>query len=257
MKTKVNTAMLATTEMDSAALGPLAMVAHQMTEPGSYFGTVHLGKERVGAFHLEVGEGGEPMQADLDLARYGQTGSVADRRIIRLKVRVEGYLLTFVSRGRGGYRVTLERGETKKDPDKSAKPVFDSSKLSEGDIFAATLIRPGQWTADGGKSGLSQITVTYPQPGKEPYRPKEQGNAVAVEGGTLSPEQMTMGPGEGVVFRIGRGASPRIRLSLVTPDDGPGEVVPKYPTPREGREDNSDHKTILRRARWNNPRYEK
>ncbi len=256
MKTSVNAAILATTKMDSGALGPLAMVAHQMTKPGPYVGTVFLGKERIGGFYLEVTDGGDRMQADLDLARYGNTGSVAERPTIRLKVRTEGYLLVYVSQGQSGYRVTLEHAEGKKNPDKVAKPVFDSSDLAEGDIFATTMVRPGQWAVEGGKEASARITVTYPKQGKEPYRPKEQGNAVEVQGGYLSPDNLTVGPGEGVVFRIGKEASARIRLSLVDPDDGPGKEPPKKRTPRKGGKDTAQRK-VLRRARWENPRHRK
>ncbi|WP_375690372.1 hypothetical protein [Pseudooceanicola sp. LIPI14-2-Ac024] len=245
MRPFVNTAALTALRMDSAALGPLTMIVHPVEKAGSLIGTVFLGKEVVGRFDLEVLEDSDRMQADVDLSRFGRTGSTSETRFTRHKVKAGGYLLLYVGEGAGGFRVTLERAEDRKAPDKPGDPVFDSAALAKGDMVAVTLLRPGAWEADGGRGGQARITVAYPKQGDTPFRPREQGHAVTVGGGKMSPKTLKTDPGEGIVFSITDDTCPQLRLSLVEPDNGPEKDIPRRGD-GEGK--------VRRRVRWQNPR---
>jgi hypothetical protein len=100
-----------------------------------------------------------------------------------------------------------------------AEPAFDSSRLTEADVFALTLVRPGTYAMRnelGGAEG--RIVVTYPVVGDAPYRPPAPAEVTAAEG-RFAPDELVLGPGQGIIFRI---ATPsRIRVELLEPDDGP------------------------------------
>jgi hypothetical protein len=114
--------------------------------------------------------------------------------------------------------------------------VFDTAELGPDDFFAVTLVRPGTYAmrnALGAQTG--RIVVTYPVVGAVPYRPADP-VAVDVADSGFEPEAVTIGPGQGIIFRVGTRS--RVTVDLVEPDDGPGETV------RETRS----------KARWRAPR---
>lgn len=236
----VNTFALETHKLASAELGPLAMVLHQMPKAGRFAGRVMHGQIEVAGFELEVVDGGDP-QADIDLAKLVERPGTKSLKMRRYKVGAEGFALFFVSEGRGGFRVTLEtagEGKSKHSP----KVVFDSAKLGRNDMFVATLIRPGVWTAhDRPSGGQAQVQVGYPTAGKTAYRPSDSATVIKVGEKGMQPKKAKVGPGEGIVFVVETEAA-SITVELTEPDDGPqpkkGESQPK------GK----------RRVRWTNPR---
>lgn len=235
----VNAYALETKQISSAALGPLGMVLHRMAKPGRFLGRVIASKIEIGRFELDVMEGG-PQQIDIDLAQLVArpgAGSIPSRRY---KVDVNGFALFFVSKGSGGYRVTLETTKSEKSKAKSRK-VFDSNRLRTNDMFVVTLIRPGTWTArDIPSKGEARIQVTYPEPGKSAYRPKDEANLIKVGKEGLRPKRLKIGPAEGVAFLV-RGKSASIAVELTKPNDGPPPKKDKKPKGRS-------------RVRWTNPR---
>jgi hypothetical protein len=113
---------------------------------------------------------------------------------------------------------------------------FDTAELGPDDIFALTLLRPGTYgmrNAMGDQAG--RIVVTYPVVGDVRYRPADPVDVRVADSG-FDPEAVSIGPGQGIVFRIGTRS--RLTVDLLEPDDGPGEAVDR------GR----------RKARWRAPR---
>jgi len=98
---------------------------------------------------------------------------------------------------------------------------FDSAELAPEDLFALTLLRPGTYAMRnvlGDHSG--RIVVTYPVLSDTRYRPGDPVEVRAGEAG-FDPESLEVGPGQGIVFRLGTRS--RITVDLVDPDDGPGD----------------------------------
>jgi hypothetical protein len=114
--------------------------------------------------------------------------------------------------------------------------VFDTAELGSDDVFAVTLVRPGTYAmrnALGDQTG--RIVVTYPVVGDVPYRPADPVDVRVADSG-FDPEAVTIGPGQGIIFRVSTRS--RLTVDLVEPDDGPGQTV------RETRS----------KARWRAPR---
>jgi hypothetical protein len=207
--------------LDSGALTMLGVVAHPINEPGSYRGSIQLGGAEVGDFHVSVGEAGGAAQVDIDLAAAhdgaGDCGCCEPDDTPTLAAG--GYLVLHVGSGRGGYSVVLA-----KSCDEGYDPVFDSCRLTEGDIFTATVLRPGRYRVSNTDNGArAALVVTYPEIGSKPYTPAEP---VRVEAGEkLSPSQMEVGPAQAQVYLAQ--CPTRIRIELEEPFDREPEG-PRY-----------------------------
>lgn len=238
----VNTFALSTERISSAEIGPLGMVAHKLNEAGKFVGRVQQGNIEVARFELFVEKGNAHGQADVDLSKLVVRPGDAPRRSARFKVSQEGFVIFFVSEGAGGYSVTLEAPKQSKKSTKTAI-IFDSQALTKDDLFVVTLVRPGIWTAhDRPSSGVSEITVTYPEIKTTAYRPSEQGSVVEVTEKGMNPKALKIGPGEGVVFQIAAKTA-SITVELTKPDDG---------KPKKGTTESKPKGK--RRVRWTNPR---
>jgi len=169
MKARVNTFALRQNLVESAELGVLGTVAHQLTDEGDYRGTVYRDKTEIATFRISVEPDGKNQQADIDFAaliphKRRQRGRFEEPTH---SVVPKGYLVLYVSEGPGGFSVRLDKlGKTK------PQRVFDSRMLRRGDLFVVSLIRPGLYElTDSYGKGKGQITVAYPQAGKKPYVP--------------------------------------------------------------------------------------
>ena len=139
MKAFINWHLFTQTSLDSGSLTMLGAVIHNFSEPGQYLGTVLWRDEAVGSFHLTVDKECPEMQVNIDLATLHRAASErreSERK--RFVVKAGGYAIFHVSHGAGGYTVRVG----KLGQEREAK-LFDSHELNEGDLFAATLIRPG------------------------------------------------------------------------------------------------------------------
>lgn len=249
MATVINTHALMAQKLRSDEIGPLAMVAHPIMAAGQYFGQVWQGKAAVAQFQLTVEEASTPGQADIDLAALMARPGVGKSRLMRFKMPAGGYAAFFASKGAGGYAVTLDQVIEGKEP----RSVFDSRKLTEGDVYAVTLLRPGLWIAQDAASGArAQVTVAYPVIGDTPFRPAERGHAISVSGEGMDRDTVKMNPGEGLVFQVG-GKGTVLSLALEQPDDGPQKDGDR----RNGLVAQTavkSTKSTGRRLRWTNPR---
>jgi hypothetical protein len=219
MKARVNTHALQQIRLDSAQLGVLGMIAHPLPEAGTYYGTVNAGEMVAARFALEVADAAQEVQADIDLARLAHPKAVNEPPLANLAVRSGGYLMLYVSEGPGRYTVLLDRAPADTGDQAKGKRVFDSARLAPGDVFVATLLRPGVYKvteAMGGSDGT--IRIASATSGDKPYRVPAP-TTVRVTADGLDPREITTDPGQGVVFAIERPAA-AITVELQEPDQG-------------------------------------
>lgn len=207
MQTLINRQLLTQTSLDSGSLTMLGSVFHRFSEAGKYHGVVLQGTKSVTTFSLTVMEEYEAMQTEIDLATIEQ-----QRRHFTLKK--DGYAVFYVSRGSGGYAVVVTKLE-KSD----GVRVFDSRKLQQGDLFTATLIRPGKYTLrDANNDGPGEIVVAYPRPTGRRYVQPEPIYIDCTEQG-FDPNRISVAAAQGQIYRCR--TSSRIMIDLEEPDDGP------------------------------------
>jgi hypothetical protein len=103
----------------------------------------------------------------------------------------------------------------------SEEAEFDTVRLSAADTFAVTITRPGRYSMKNNVTDhQGSIVVNYPVLGDKPYRPAEPATVECTEAG-FTPNSVTSGPGQGVIFLIRTTADITVRLE--EPDDGPGD----------------------------------
>jgi hypothetical protein len=189
----VNTAMLRTTSTSSDALDVLGTIIHPVPV-GDYGGEVWRGKTRLSTFTLSVAKEDQPssVQVDLEtLAGPRSSGSAPKFRATGTD-QSPGYVVFHVSSGEGGFHVLLTRG---------GKTVHDTRQLSAGDMFAATLVRPGSYDMAAGKTRQGKIEVKNLQARAELRREFATGN-VKVTAAALEPKAVEVEAGDSVVFNL-------------------------------------------------------
>ena len=212
-------------DLDSGALTMLGPVVHQFNEPGNYRGDVFWNDQHAGRFTLCVQEACPATQVDIDLSKLpadadcGCDGSAGSAFVVRLR----GYAVFHVSSALGGYAVTISStGE---------KPVrvFDSRELAPGDIFAASMLRPGRYSLTNTiTKAKGEIVVAYPKTGG---RPSGELDPITIECGEkeFKPARIVLQTAQGQVYHIK--ARARLVIELVEADDGPqAGTLAKYAT---------------------------
>jgi hypothetical protein len=240
MKTLINHQLISQTVIDSGELAMLGAVIHNFTESGKYRVEI-LSEGLVVATHiLRVDEKSTAMQVNIDLAppptgTSDRTASGCDCKDQQSRtggdaacytISPRGHASFYVSRGTDGYAVQVSKVN---DP----RIVFDSRQLQEGDLFAVTLLRPGSYSITNVTAGYkSEVVVAYPKPGRVPFKAAapvsieatKHGLMIVADGreekiGTLGIEAT-----QGQLFKIKTPS--RIRIELITADDGPSERRP-------------------------------
>jgi hypothetical protein len=198
---------------DSGALSPLTQVVHQLKGPGRYAGSVLHGDQVIAAFTIAVEREAAAQQVSLDLSSLHR----ADCDLNAYSLREGGYVLLHASRG-SGYAATLAAGE---------ELAFDSRSLGDGDLFAATILRPGAYEATNelGRT-KARLRVPYPEARKERYVPPDPVR-VASHGDGFDPSEFELSAAQGLVFEARDLA--RVTIRLLKPDDGPGPGRPENP----------------------------
>jgi hypothetical protein len=199
MNAKINLALLKTTRFDSGALGPLTMVLHQFKAAGPYHVGVHRAGRALADTVFRVDEAG-PMQLSIDVANVVKASGRGPRRDCECTggnaevpvVSPRGYVLFHASLG-DGFWVTVA--------DEDQKVVFDSTKLGDGDLFAASLLEPGNYLmenkADGAKG---EITVSLTPEDAQRLKTMET-QYVEYGGNKFEPNQVKLISSQGLVFR--------------------------------------------------------
>lgn len=226
------------TTLDSGALTMLGGVTHTLLAPGQYRGVVFRESEDIGTFYVTADKASAVAQANIDLAlldpsavinplqaksaptgECGCAASLAARHATNsFVVNPQGYLVFHVSGGKGGYAVIVRKAEENKDT-----PLFDTRKLSQGDFFSASIIRPGEYSVENTLTkAKARIRVLYPRLQKTGYRPPRP-MTFECDARAIQPEHSELQPGQGIHFRFA--VPSRIKIELVKPDDGPGESL--------------------------------
>jgi hypothetical protein len=217
VKAFVNWHIFTQTSLDSGSLTMLGTVLHNFSEPGNYIGTILRNDKAVGNFHIAVNKESPATQIDIDLATLHRRDlkPCNDKMDTSFTVNPKGYAVFYVSRGAGGYAVVVGRFDEKGKAELS----FDSRELQRGDMFAATMIRPGTYTVTNITTEANgEIVVAYPKPSKVPYRPPKPVSINCTKG-RLSPNKININASQGQVYHIKTPS--RLKINLVQPDDGP------------------------------------
>jgi hypothetical protein len=218
--------LFAQTSLDSGALTLLGAVIHQFTEPGEYRGVTSTQGGTASTFYVTVAKEPGISQVNIDLAALGAapvspagcTCGMAHGNPSQghFTLGAHGYAVFHVSGGPGGYAVRLGRAAAKPQ----AKD-FDSTSLKGGDLFAATILRPGRYSVRNvAQSGAQpeELNVTYPPIGKEAYQPPPPLRIECTAAAFSAPPMQLTAP-QGCLFVCG--VPSRIKIELVKALDPP------------------------------------
>ncbi len=221
--------------LDSGSLTMLGGLTHRFLEPGQYRGVAYRGKGNLGSFYINVDQDSPVAQTNIDLAAFDKVGTPTasssggsccgcddeSSREMKFELNPKGYAVFHVSGGAGGYSVLVARAaENPKERNQ-----FDSRELKGEDIFSAVVIRPGKYSiANALAKGKGEVSVSYPKVGKTPYRPPAPVDVQCSTSG-FEPSKLEIQPGQALLFHCK--VPSRIKLELLTADDGPG----RHPEP--------------------------
>ena len=168
----INTTLFTQIGLDSGALTQLGSVVHQVPEPGEYRGVVLVDEQQVADFAFVVAKQGRP-QLDVDVAALA--GPADDDcgcgpRADDGPLAPGGHLLLHVGSGRAAYAVVVSAVTA----NGRSQVVLDTRELATGDLFAATVLRPGRYRVANTVTGAeAKLDVAYPELGRRPMLPGE------------------------------------------------------------------------------------
>lgn len=143
--------------LDSGALTMLGTIVHNLPHPGAYHGTVVRGEEIRARFEIAVDENAAAGQVNIDLALLDDPFNGCGRK--KFTVHPKGAIVFHVSKGPGGYYVIIDAAGGEK-----CATVFDSRKLDNGDVFVATVLRPGEYRVTNALDRhTARLEVPYPE----------------------------------------------------------------------------------------------
>jgi hypothetical protein len=221
MKWDLDRNLFMQTGLDSGSLTILGSVVRSFPEPGEYRGSVHKAGGEQAVFYLSVDKESPAAHVNIDLASLPEYSDACRTHCCdecgennHFAVNPRGYVVFHVSKGSGGFSVHLR--QAKEDAKEKA---FNSQELGEGDIFAASIIRPGTYrVVNRLTKAEGAVVVSYPEVGKTASRPPAPVRVqVGREG--FEPARVHLMPSQGLVFDIKEPA--RIVIDLTKADDGP------------------------------------
>ncbi len=207
MNARINLQILNIVNQDSGALGPLGIVIHQFSEPGAYHVAIHRQGRCVARTVFDVDPAGD-RQIEIHLTAAGrQSLFLCDTP----KVVPSGFVL-FHASGGDGYSATVTSD--------SERTVFDSAKLSPGDLYATSLLEPGKYKlANAAGVARAEIEVKAAVDDVEPFY-------IDVTSKSFEPAKISLNSSQGLVFRVKQSArvvitrhhSPQPKQPLPWPD---------------------------------------
>jgi hypothetical protein len=242
----INRFIFSQVNLDSGSLTVLASIVHRFSEQGLYYCKIKRSEKEVGSFQILVGD--EPtfptsVKIDLKLMSTEFPEPLGNEACNCLNISVGGYAVFFVSSGIGGYTLDITMPEVK------GKTVFDSRKLSDEDMFVATLLRPGAYKITNVlNKAQAELRVTYPEIGKT----KRNVEPVKLHCGEkeISPANASVNPGQGAVFSFK--VPSRIKIELAIPEDRPKPVsVQIQASPSKARLEVKGAKKAVRQIKVN------
>lgn len=151
MPATLNRQLFEATVFDSGALGLTTSVVHQFTTAGIYTASVRKDGKHTGNVTIVVNDDATAMQLAIDLAET--QASPGDPKDGGQSVSTKGYVVFHTTSGTGW---SVQIGEGK-------QVVFDSARLTKGDIFALTLLEPTRYKIEnklGSAKGSIDVRFT-------------------------------------------------------------------------------------------------
>ena len=210
----ISTSLFTQIGLDSGALTQLGSVVHPVPEPGEYRGVVLVDEQQVADFAFVVAKQGRP-QLDVDVAAL--VGPADDDcgcgpRADDGPLAAGGHLLLHVGSGRAAYAVVVSAVTA----NGRSQVVLDTRELAKGDLFAATVLRPGRYRVANTVTGAeAKLDVAYPELGRRPMLPGEPVRVTVGE--RFEPDDISVRASQGQVYAVESGA--RIVIELVEPYD--------------------------------------
>ena len=208
MKLYINKRILSQTTLDSGEITPMMAIMHRFVEPGTYNVTVLQGDNQTASFPLIVNENATQMLNRIDLGAANCSCAANPK----------APTVFHAPKATKGYSVLVEKFEGT-----NRSKVFDNKNLQDGDIFFATLLRPGNYYASNQrcakckisvsplKTKRMQFTVTSPQ---GISRPKIETIQIECTSTGFKPENVNIQSAQPLVFNIR--APSRIKIEYET-----------------------------------------
>ena len=196
MKSYINKRIISQTTLDSGEITPMMAIMHTFTEPGSYNVTVFQGDKQTATFPLIVDENAPQMLNRIDLGSANCSCAVNPK----------APTVFHAPNGNRGYAVLVEKFDGT-----AGSKVFDSKNLQDGDIFFATLLRPGDYQASNKRGAKCKISVSPPKTKRMMFtvtsqqgtnRPKIETVQVECTATGFKPENVNIQPAQPLVFMI-------------------------------------------------------
>jgi hypothetical protein len=194
-------------EIDSNSLTQALVLVARAQTAGRYRGQVLSPDGTMRWFSLSVVPAPAERSVVVDVA-----GTWADQTTF--SVEVNGYLVIMVGKGLGGQKVIIDGTA------ENAAPVFDNTKLKQGNTAVLRLFRPGkhQLSDLAHGNGTCEVTVTYPTPLPPNTPPSVSVAVVRDEAGRTSfqPKAITASPLQAVAVSLQDGTHLVSQLIAVT-----------------------------------------
>jgi hypothetical protein len=190
MAATLNRQLFEATVFDSGALGLSTSVVHQFTAAAIYAASVRRDGKHTGDVTIVVSDDAAAIQLAIDLAK-AQAGPGDPHGGGRQSVSTKGYVVFHTTSGTG-WSVQLREGK---------RVVFDSTRLTKGDIFALTLIEPAHYKIEnklGSAKGSAEVRFTR----ADVKRLSELKPVTVSVGKSFDPEHFKLISTQGLVYRI-------------------------------------------------------
>jgi len=210
MKPYINKRILSQSTLDSGEITPMMAIMHRFTEPGTYNVTVFQGNNQTATFPLIVDENAPQTLNRIDLGAANCSCAVNPK----------AHTIFHAPKATTEYSVLVEKykGTAK-------SKVFDSKNLQDGDVFFATLLRPGDYHASNERGAKCKITVSPLKTRRMQFtvtsqqginRPNIKTVQVECTATGFKPENVNIQPAQPLVFMIKTPS--RIKIEYKTPE---------------------------------------
>lgn len=206
MNAILNRRLFSALAFDSGSLGVLASIVHQFNATGRYAVSVLQQGERVGSTAFEVDEASTVMQLTIDLSAVHSAVNIAEADCdcrhdsVRMAastpvVSPKGYVLFHASQGDGyAFLAGLDQP--------NVLPVFDSTRLGPGDLYALSLIKPDTYVMSNSTGeATGTITVTFQHKGTAAFKAPDT-QYIDASSARFAPQHVEVTATQGIVFRV-------------------------------------------------------
>lgn len=242
MKHNINTIAMNKTSYDSTYIGVLSYHVIQLKEEGNYIGHVVTEKGTVNSVTINVSDDHKNIQSNIDFYNFSD-GSKTDKNNLKYELKTDGYLVLMNSQRDDKLRMKIEKiGKTK-----GGSLFSDTKSIIEGQLYACTLLRPGNYEVSYNNKKAGNIVVVYPTASVNKELLNE-GVRIKVGKNGLEEKEIKALPMQGLVFDFE--APGTIKVELLKEEKSRGLVYDKV-KPIKMKKKKMAKKTY----RWENPKY--